>query len=61
MNDTRDPFRGYYWECRPWRTDARQPTWNYTGMMRQAENDYEKRQLDYGTGLEMETSVRRLW
>ena len=29
MNQTRDPFRGYYWE------------------------EYEPRQLDYGTGLPM--------
>ena len=32
MNQTRDPFRGYYWERRPWRTDARPATWGYTGM-----------------------------
>ncbi len=24
MNETRDPFRGYYWERRPWRDDARE-------------------------------------
>lgn len=60
QNTTRDPFRGYYWETRPWRTDAAKPTWEYTGYTRQRENeDYEPRQLDYATGLEMETAVRK--
>ncbi|NLF39633.1 sulfatase-like hydrolase/transferase [bacterium] len=60
MNRTRDPFRGYYWERRPWRTDARPATWDYTGMTRQRENaEYEPRQLDYGTGLEITEAVRR--
>ena len=59
MDDTRDPFRGYYWERRPWRLDAREATWDYTGMTRQRENEeYEPRQLDYLTGLEMEAAVR---
>ena len=59
MNTTRDPFRGYYWERRPWRTDARPATWKHTGMTRQREDEeYEPRQLDYHTGLEMETAVR---
>jgi uncharacterized sulfatase len=59
MNRTRDPFRGYYWERRPWRTDARPATWAYTGMTRQRENEeYEPRQLDYDTGLPMKEAVR---
>lgn len=59
MNRTRDPFRGYYWERRPWRTDARPATWDYTGYTRQRENEeYEPRQLDYDTGLEMKEAVR---
>ena len=59
MNETRDPFRGYYWERRPWRADARPPTWDYTGMTRQRENEeYEPRQLDYDTGLPMKEAVR---
>lgn len=59
MNQTRDPFRGYHWERRPWRTDARPATWDYTLMTRQRENEeYEPRQLDYGTGLEMKDAVR---
>ncbi|MGD0089747.1 MAG: sulfatase-like hydrolase/transferase [Planctomycetota bacterium] len=59
MNRTRDPFRGYYWERRPWRTDARPATWDYTLMTRQRENEeYEPRQLDYNTGLEMQKAVR---
>jgi uncharacterized sulfatase len=60
MNDTRDPFRGYYWHRRPWRRDAPPATWRYTGMTRQKEPDTgERRQLDYDTGLEMTEAVRR--
>lgn len=59
MNETRDPFRGYYWERRPWRKDARSATWDYTGMTRQREDEYEHRQLDYATGLEMEEATRK--
>lgn len=61
MNITRDPFRGYYWETRPWRNDSRKPTWNYTNMTRQREEDeyYEERQLDYATGLTMQDATRR--
>ena len=59
QNETRDPLRGYYWEIRPWRDDAAKPTWEYTGMTRQRENEeYEPRQLDYNTGLEMTEAVR---
>lgn len=60
MNRTRDPFRGYYWERRPWRKDASAATWSYTGMTRQRENEeYEPRQLDYNTGLEMVEATRK--
>ena len=60
MNETRDPFRGYYWERRPWRKDASPATWDYTLMTRQREEDvYEERQLDYSTGLPMEEATRR--
>ncbi len=59
MNETRDPFRGYYWERRPWRTDAKQASWSHTGYTRQRENEeYEPRQLDYDTGLEMTEATR---
>jgi uncharacterized sulfatase len=59
MNQTRDPFRGYYWERRPWRQDARPATWAYTGCTRQREHEeYEPRQLDYDTGLPMTAAVR---
>ncbi|MHA2394696.1 MAG: sulfatase-like hydrolase/transferase [Promethearchaeota archaeon] len=61
MNETRDPFRGYYWETRPWREDARTPTWKNRGYTRQREEDekYEARQLDYDTGLPMEKATRK--
>lgn len=42
MNETRDPFRGYYWERRPWRKDARVASWNYTGYCRQKSPDYDE-------------------
>ncbi|MBM4163560.1 MAG: hypothetical protein FJ222_03850 [Lentisphaerae bacterium] len=58
MNRTRDPFRGYCWERRPWRTDARSATWDYTAMTRQREDEQEPRQLDYNTGLEMKAAIR---
>ena len=59
MNTTRDPFRGYQWEHRPWRKNLEEPTWRYTGYTRQRENEeYEPRQLDYCTGLPMEEAVR---
>ena len=50
----RDPFRGYWWDCRPWRADAAPPSWRYRGYTRQREEEeYEPRQLDYVNGLEM--------
>ena len=59
MNRTRDPFRGYQWTCRPWRRD-REPSWDVDGYTRQRENDPgEARQLDYATGLTMETATRK--
>lgn len=60
MNLTRDPFRGYYWEQRPWRTDACTSTWSYTGYTRQRDEDprFESRQLDYDTGLPIVETTR---
>lgn len=59
MNRTRDPFRGYYWERRPWRADARPATWDYTGMTRQRTDEERPMQLNYATGLEMTEAVRK--
>ncbi len=48
MNDTRDPFRGYVWEARPWRADASPVNWAYTGMTRQRPTDPDEMPLlDY--------------
>ena len=59
MNQSRDPFRGYYWQRRSWRTDAPPATWAFTGYTRQREPDTgEERQLDYDTGLPMEQASR---
>ena len=59
MNSTRDLYRGYQWRMRPWRKDFI-PNWENEGYTRQRENEeYEPRQLDYDTGLPMESSVRK--
>ena len=59
MNVTRDPFRGYQWRCRPWRTDCA-PSWWVDGYTRQPENEPgEPRPLDYNTGLPMVESTRK--
>lgn len=59
MNRTRDPFRGYQWQCRPWRKDKK-PSWKVDGYTRQRDNDPgEYRQLDYNTGLPMEEATRK--
>lgn len=59
MNETRDPFRGYQWEYRPWRKGLKSPAWDNTGFTRQREcEEYEPRQLDYNTGLPMKEAVR---
>ena len=64
MNRTRDVYRGYHWAVRPWRKD-KEPTWINDGHTRQRENEeYEKRQLDYTTGLVMREAVRdwrKIW
>jgi len=58
MNDTVDPFRGYCWERRPWRGDARPPSWPYTAKNRQREHEeYEPRQLFYHTGHPIEQAI----
>ena len=60
MCQHRDPFRGYYWDCRPWRTDAAAPNWRYRGYTRQREEEeYEPRQLDYANGIEMVNPSRK--
>jgi len=55
MNDTRDPFRGYVWDQRPWRTDGL----DKGGMTRQRPPDgYLPSQLDYETGLPISDLAR---
>ncbi|MEG1367096.1 MAG: sulfatase-like hydrolase/transferase [Oscillospiraceae bacterium] len=59
MYNTRDPFRGYYWLRRPWRTDAKAPKWGDDGLSRQRIDDaYENRQLSYRDGMPITASVR---
>jgi len=61
MNETLDPLRGYYWECRPWRTDRQDAkSWSYTNMVRNRFNDlYEPRPRDYATGLTLEIQTKQ--
>lgn len=60
MDHSRDPFRGYYWERRPWRADAPEASWSNHGMTRQRyTRKDETRQLDYDTGLEIKEFVRK--
>lgn len=59
MHNTRDPFRGYQWHRRPWRSDAPDPTWKGRGMTRQRPDDtFQPRMIDYTTGMEMAEPVR---
>ena len=60
MNKTVDPFRGYCWENRSWRKDARKPSWAYTGLKRSKEEDsmYAPKELDYSTGMPVDGLVR---
>lgn len=58
MNESRDPFRGYYWGRRAWRQDF-PVTWENAGYTRQREDDgYLPRELDYDTGLTMSAATR---
>ncbi len=51
MDESRDPFRGYYWGRRSWRPDFPE-TWANDGMTRQRKSDgYLPKELDYDTGL----------
>jgi len=57
MNRTRDPFRGPYWERRPWQPKR---TLHWGGPTRPRPDDgYQRRVLDYITGLEVEQFVLR--
>lgn len=57
MDDTRDPFRGYYWRIRPWRTDADPASW-HTGVMRQRpDNGHQPTVLRYMDGQEIHDPV----
>ena len=60
MNNTRDPFRGYPWFTRPWQTNSTGASFQNEGYTRQREESerYEKRQLDYTTGLPMINATR---
>lgn len=56
MNETRDPFRGYHWERRPWRKDARPASYHYTKTKRVKPGDpgFTPQPLKYETGIPVE-------
>ena len=62
MNRTRDPFRGYHWERRPWRADARPASYHFGGK-RETPGDpgFFPAALDYGTGLPIAGSYDRAY
>jgi uncharacterized sulfatase len=61
MNQTRDVFRGYHWQYRPWRTGLPLVTWHYTGVNRERPVEPgEPNLVDYDTGLERRQAVRPL-
>lgn len=63
MNETRDCFRGYHWERRPWRTDARPASYHYTGNKRYKLGDpgFTPDPLDYTTGLPVKNYNQKVY
>ena len=57
MNQSSDPFRGYYWYCRPWRKGSK-ASFSFTGYTRQPEEEDFTR-LNYATGLPLTKYVRK--
>ncbi|TKG96145.1 DUF4976 domain-containing protein [Puteibacter caeruleilacunae] len=58
MGDTRDNFRGVYWEDRHWNKGFEQ-TWEYTTQTRSRKDDgYQPRMRDYNTGMDIKEYVR---
>jgi len=56
MCETRDPFRGYHWERRPWRTDAQPASYHYTRLKRIKPGDegFNPQPMNYSTGMPAE-------
>lgn len=53
MNETRDCFRGYHWENRPWRKNVSPQSYHYTAHKRYKKSDpgFTPEAIDYSTGL----------
>jgi uncharacterized sulfatase len=62
MNDTRDCFRGWHWEARPWRTDARPQSYHF-GRKRYKFGDpgFTPEPLDYSTGLPIKNYDQKVY
>lgn len=59
MDETRDIFRGYYWEDRHWRKDNPKRTWDNHLMTRQKHTEEDEvKQLAYRTGLKISEYTR---
>jgi len=51
MDKTRDPFRGYHWQQRPWRNNLSEPSWQWSNKRRyRASDPDEPTQLDFQNG-----------
>ncbi len=58
QNEIVDPFRGYPWECRPWRK-GKKPSFTNAGCTRQRCEDGTTR-YDYATGCPVTSEVRAI-
>ena len=57
MGETRDPFRGYHWERRPWRTDARPAAYYRPSRIKRVkpgDEGFNPQPLNYNTGMPAE-------
>ncbi len=63
MSESRDCFRGYHWENRPWRKDVPEQTFHYTGNKRYKYGDpgFTPEPLDYGTGMPIESYDQKVY
>ncbi len=59
QNQTRDPFRGWYWECRSWRPEKKKDWEDAHNTRSRPDDGFLPRSMDYDTGLEVKEYVRK--
>jgi uncharacterized sulfatase len=59
QGQTRDPFRGWYWACRPWRPEKQKDWWDDKLTRSRPDDGYLPRVLDYENGLPVKEYVRK--